>query len=223
MSKKLFGSCEGPASGLAALQATMPACCGVCFFVLLEICRLFNFHPRRWQLAIVICLLVVVAGCNRQSTAQRLVGRWVGKPETAQQRQDRSLVANNSPAKTTDDDAAKDSPTEKTTPSNNGPPTELETVDVQVTLDFSVDGTIEMWLGEKQETLAGDWRVISTEVNLVQLQITAKRETQEDAVSKTEKRRFDLQWQELKAGDAFTLREQAADPQFGTLYFVREE
>jgi len=191
-------------------------------------------------------IVLLLSGCGRGTIEQQLAGRWQGQPETAQQRAERSPAAvGEKPANESAEKLAADAEpaVNATRPSsaNNGvkdstsdqpadaaengtDTTDLEQLDVRVTMQLEPDHSIVMWLNRRnsgseasspgQQKQTGTWRVLDALGDRAQLEIVAKREGQESV-----QRRFELQL--LDDGQAMTLREQDADPQFGQLYFKR--
>ena len=133
---------------------------------------------------------------------QRLVGEWVGRAETAEERilrewpvsdpdpEDPELVA-----------ALADAPT-----------TDLELADpVAVVMKLEELGGASFALGDG-EPLTGRWIVTPLDARRAQLDLVADRDDET-----SERRRYDLEF--LKTGEGFVLREAGSDRRFGRLLF----
>lgn len=148
---------------------------------------------------ILLALCVGVSGCRPRS---RLVGSWEGRPKPAP------------------DDAEQK--------------TVLEQFDFRIRLDIAEDGTVAMSKtgAGGEQSLEGTWSVQENEDGIV-LKITTKppnsdepgQSDSEDIVpqepnsKKSETRRFVVEFDGLAEG--FTLTEDGADPDVGSLVFSR--
>ena len=192
-----------------------------------------------------VCLLALaLSGCGRGTIEQQLVGRWQGRPETSEQRVERSPAAKQASesatstadappvAENTDQKQAAELAVASGEP-DGGDLTDLEQLRVEVTLELAADHSLVMSLVTgiggspasdnppdadppigAQQRQTGTWRVLNAEGDRAQIEIVASREG-----DKSVQRRFELQM--LDDGQAMTLREQDADPRFGRLYFDR--
>lgn len=180
--------------------------------------------PRVFLLFIATAMLVSI-GCQ-QSMSNRLEGKWVGRPDSAEAAADRSARL-----KAEQQGAAEESPA---VPVDDMPPaarqrTELEQHDVEIHLDFAADKQVTMSLGNDREPLHGVWRVVATlPPDGAEIEIHLKPPGESSTAAPTsgerrEKRRFIIDFQKHGAEAGFTLMEKGADPQFGRLYFVRQQ
>lgn len=174
------------------------------------------------QGGIVALVLLAIAGCGRESLEQKLVGQWIGSPDTAAAREKRNpsaltraTLANAAApeAEAAEEAEADDSEATSKQPAN-ARPTDIEAFAFEVTLNFARGGKVEMWLDNEREKLAGKWLVISEASDRAVIEIINEANN-----GKPEQRRFELFTEEDDKG--FTLREEGADPQFGWLYFRR--
>lgn len=202
-------------------------------------------HRPQYLLSLLL-LLLCVTGCGTTAMEEQLLGTWVGRPDSAAERevrvpspvslqQDPSAVAQQTvdPAEPV---STKTSEGEKPDPNR----TDLEAFDFRITLRFATGGEVEMWVGDKQDQLNGTWHLLSEEGSRAQIEIAAERldEMQpppqqlaksgdKNAVEASkveppkEQRRFELLMEPEAHG--FTLREVGADPRFGWLYFERQK
>ena len=167
-----------------------------------------------------LSLIVCVAGCQESAT-QRLLGRWEGRQDSAKARAERWAAAMQ---------------TGSVPATENADPTDLEQIEVAITLDFQSEGKIDLWRGEGQERLAGTWKVLDVVGDTARVQIVVRGEdaladgapsnnefspTGEAGSQEGEVRNFEIEFDESSAGQGFTLNEEGADPQFGQLYFQR--
>ncbi|MCA9239174.1 MAG: hypothetical protein KDA37_03190 [Planctomycetales bacterium] len=182
-------------------------------------------------LLLTFCCLVLpllTVGCGPQTPSQRLVGEWVGRPDTFAAQKQRNPIPTaagreaeaksqaNRPAKPT----AAEEKLSRLQPSES---TDLEAYDFSISLDFLPDGKVEMAL-TGQPPLSGQWRVLSTDVGVSRLEIVPAASPDDPAGDQpTEleptRRVFTVRFD--KSGDGFTLREEGADIRFGWLYFQR--
>lgn len=167
--------------------------------------------------AVASSLLLV--GCQ-QSATSRLVGEWVGRPDTAAAAAARGdkLKAKQRSGTT----AAVEAPSDEEAAAELGK-TDLEQHDVIICMTLGSNKRVSMSLGDHSQPLEGVWRVVTTlppdgaeiEISLTQ--------SSEEMSERAEKRRFIIDFQENDNAPGFTLVEKGADPQFGRLYFVRED
>ncbi len=167
----------------------------------------------------VAFLLVASAGCQ-QTVRSRLVGTWTGRPDTAADAAARS--AKLKAKQRSEGGSGVDSPTEDAATAELGK-TDLEQHDVAVCMTFADDKTVAMALGDGSEEVAGVWRVVATlppDGAEIEISLT---DSEGESSKRNEKRRFIIDFQENGDAPGFTLVEKGADPQFGRLYFVRED
>ncbi len=168
----------------------------------------------RWtaSASLLVLLLGLLSGCQ-PSDSSRLVGDWVGHPDSAASAAERS--ANRG------DQAAGAAPQPDATARNSLGATLLEGVEVRVRLTFQREGDVTMELEGEETTLAGVWRVVADlPPNGVEIEISLLKEGEERG---TQKRRFLVDFQPDGDTPGFTLREKGADPQFGRLYFTKQD
>lgn len=172
-------------------------------------------HRNNAALILLLVLLSTI-GC-RQAVRERLVGRWEGRPDSAEASRARQKFA----AEERDGDSEKEgeSPSKPDAASATDPPvrTLLEGYDIRITLELGRDGSVVMWRDDGQERLTGSWRVLESQGRRAQLQFSVAGEANEP--SPNEVRNFKIEFD--ADHDGFTLAEQGADPQFGALYFQR--
>lgn len=169
--------------------------------------------------AAICCLLLLsIAGC-RQSIGDRLLGDWVGKPDTAAAAAERSAQLK---AKSADKGGEEDTlPVDEEGAATRGK-TDLEQHNVSITLRFENSRDVKMSIAQGGPPLEGSWRVVQTlPPRGAEIEISLKQPNgKADGKPKTpEKRRFVIDFQGDDADAGFTLFEKGADPQFGRLYF----
>lgn len=196
---------------------------------------------------------VVLPGCGPVGFRQQLAGAWVGVPETAEERAERTRVTTTPkeggsqqqvagdperPAAAGPGLAGSASAGRKTAASTTAAPprrSDLEAFDVQVSLELQLSGEAAMWVGEdRDQALRGSWRVVSGERSRAILEITVNRGAEAPAeISNAEsagsgggqavEEKRRFVVQLLDDGNAFTLVEENADRMFGALYFRRQD
>ncbi len=142
-----------------------------------------------------------------------LVGRWEGRPESAEAFQTRHATP---PAAANPDDQTKVAVARAMASPPFPDPTELEQYNVRVVLDLAGDGSLTMWLDDGRDRRAGRWTATPVDERQTILQVATQPD---DDRQPAERRRFELRWD--PDHDGFTLREEGADPQLGWLYFRR--
>ena len=163
---------------------------------------------------LLVFAIVVLTGCQ-QSMTGRLTGEWVGRPDTAAAAQERSAKLK---ARHQEADASVDAPTEDAA-SNLGA-TDLEQHDVTIRMTLDGDKTARLSLGDGSKALTGIWRLVTTlPPDGAEVEISLEADGK-DAI---QKRRFIIDFQQNGDSSSFTLVEKGADPQFGRLYFVRDD
>lgn len=184
-------------------------------------------------LLLLAAVLLPGAGCNVGTVSQQLVGKWRGRPDTFQEKRSREIdqrvVAapdGEAPARAADARAAASSVDQgaASPPGESSPTrvsTDLEAFDFEVLLEFRSDGGVVMTL-DGGDPVKGAWRVVSSEAGQSIIEIVATRaEPNGQEGAEPEKRRYQLEM--TPDGQAFTLREEGADRQYGWLYFERIE
>lgn len=161
----------------------------------------------RW-IAAPLCLLLL-AGCDGPMTVrQRLVGEWVGRPESRAQR-----VLREWPGSRGADGQVDPEDPEVVAAVEKAPATDLEAADaVAVQMQLRELGTAEMMLAG-EPPLEGDWTLNAVEGRRAQLEIAIDVEGEEDPL----RRRFEIEF--LLEGEGFVMHESGADPRFGRLLF----
>jgi len=159
-------------------------------------------------------LLLSTSGCQ-QRAAGKLLGQWVGTPDTAASRAERESKKYG--------ETASVSKSASVAPENA---TDWERYDRSVTLDFIDYERVEMALvggskpEEPEEPLSGKWHVVSTTPIGCTIEVKTEGEQSETVV----RRQFQLDLDEHEGQCVgFTLIEVGADRQLGTLYFCRPE
>lgn len=179
-------------------------------------------NPPRY-LPVCCLLLLSMAGCQ-QSITDRLMGEWVGTPDTAAAAAERSAKLKAKEVKNGDTDEAA-LPVGDEVASTRGK-TDLEGHNVTVELNFMGHRDVHMEIAQGGPPLDGTWRVVQTlPPRGAEIEIRLKQETSDkDSKPKTsEKRRFVIDFQGDESNAGFTLFEKGADPQFGRLYFERKK
>lgn len=187
-------------------------------------------------LLVVAIALVLAAGCDTKLTkSQRIVGEWVGRPETAAER-----VVREWPRATPDTLVDPDDQQVATAVADE-PPTDLEeATGVRIAMRLTDDGKAQLSLrGDEPrrgtwelEPLDGRRAVLSIEVdkpepeppaegnppNAPDEDPTASNKNKNASARPAERRRFDIEF--LAPGPGFVLREAGADRRFGRLLFL---
>lgn len=182
---------------------------------------------------VCLAVLLLAAGCSPQTPSQRLVGEWVGRPDTFAAQKQRNPIPTAPGREATAKAQAPTKPTgaqDKLSRMQPSETTDLEAYDFAITLDFREDAQVVMTLNG-QQPLTGRWEVLSTDVGVSRLEIVPTVEPEAAANGSAEqkpaadeqptKRIFTIRFN--KAGDGFTLREEGADIRFGWLYFQRPD
>lgn len=160
----------------------------------------------------VAAVALATSGCGG-AARRELVGRWEGRPDSAQAYQSRQEAAAAAAAVDGADEIAALAARALASPPFPDP-TQLEQYEVRVTLDLARDGSATMWLGDGRERLSGLWVVTPVDEHQSILQIATQPD---DDQQPAERRRFEIRWDADREG--FTLREEDADAQLGWLYF----
>ena len=155
--------------------------------------------------ALLVCCS---AGCQ-QRMSNKLLGRWEGRPDSAERRAQREAE------KYGDDPAQIELRARK---SETVQVTDWEDYDVEIVMDFVSSDLIKMTLDGAQSQ-AGNWRIVSQSPAGCTIEIQTRRDGENDRVVR---RRFDLLLDERDGSCVgFQLTETGADPQVGALYFRR--
>lgn len=174
--------------------------------------------PNRLPLAALV--LAVVAGCDGALTpTQRLVGEWVGRPETADERLAREWPGGG--AWGGENARGAEGPTA----ADESPPTDLEALgELRVTMRLKPLGKAELSL-DGGRTRRGVWSVQPGEGRRLLVEIAVGPEGADglDNASQRERRRFEIEMVRRVDGEPerFVLRESEADLRFGRMIFER--
>jgi hypothetical protein len=157
----------------------------------------------------LVFAVAIVPGC-RQTTTDRLVGTWQGRPDTAAAYRQRQEFA------------TPTSSDEEPTPSEPPAKTVLEEYDFAITMDLHRDGSATMWRDDGLDRLDGTWKVLESTSHHVRLQLATARNaddptTADSTTAEVRNYRIDFTTDDAE----FTLAEEGADPQFGALLFRR--
>ncbi len=172
----------------------------------------YRCFGRSWCAAIVLLMLAGASGCQQQA-ANKLLGRWEGRPDTATARSEREAEKYGGEAVTAN------SPT-------GSMATDWESYDLGVRFEFVDREHLEMSLSDGSEPVSGTWRVLSTTPIGCTIEVKTKeaktKEAKGEEAASTVLRQFQIDLDE-REGECvgFTLIEVGADRQLGTLYFQR--
>ncbi len=168
----------------------------------------FNSKRRRIIRLSVLLLLISAVGCQ-QRTASKLLGTWIGQPDTATARAERE-------SKKYGDRPLEDNPASNPQQSE----TDWQRFDVVVKFNFVSRDSLEMSLGDGSEPRSATWSVLETSLTGCTIEV----ETSTGADDSAERRRFQLEMDEHNGTcTGFLLSEVGADRQLGALYFRRPE
>ena len=169
----------------------------------------FRFLGKSWCTVLVLLVLVGTSGCRKRAVG-RLLGQWEGHPDTAAARKERE-------AKKYGEEVSAELKLSDATRA-----TDWESYDVGVLFDFVDRENIKMSLDDGSEPVSGKWRVLST--SPIGCTIEIKTENKNEETPSVVLRHFQIDWDE-REGECvgFTLIEEGADRQLGTLYFQRTE
>jgi len=174
-------------------------------------------------LLFVSMLLISSVGCQQRS-ASILLGRWVGRPDSAALRLQREakkygeVPSDN--ARTTLSEVAVGSGS-ATRPSAPSQVTDWENYDVTVLFDFVSSDRLEMSLDGEQPR-SGHWKIVSTSPVGYIIEVQTEQESASGEGASVLRRQFELLLDE-RGGTCvgFLLTEVGADRQQGALYFQR--
>ncbi|MEQ8847256.1 hypothetical protein [Botrimarina sp.] len=187
--------------------------------------------PHRRLGCLAALALAALAGCGGATPkAQRVVGVWTGRPESAAERVVREWP------RSSPDTPIDPADAEVAAAVADEPPTDLESAaGVRVQMRLGAEGDATLALAD-QPPLAGTWSLIPQEGRraLLDIELTAPAEAPprseedgpngdetplpESAGDPTERRRFEIEF--LQRGRGFVLREAGADRRFGRLLFT---
>ncbi len=182
----------------------------------------------------LLFVVLLLVGCQ-PSVSSRLLGTWQGVPDSraGQLARDKSRAKktndSQNAAKETDGRSIVDGPSvvdgqtlaaklEEQAETKPAPPSDLESLDFTILIEFAARGRVTMQLVGDATSLAGTWQIIETRPNGALVEITRLRRTTDD---QQEKRRFEITFEGDDAAAGFRLKESGADPRFGLLYFSR--
>ncbi len=160
-------------------------------------------------------IAVVVVGCQQTTTA-RLEGTWRGVPDSRSAQLAREKEREKSTAKQPADGQSLAADIEEQAETKPAPPSDLESLDFAILIEFAARGKVTMQLVGEATSLAGTWQIIETRPNGALVEITRLRRTPDD---EQEKRRFEITFEGEQKSAGFRLKESGADPRFGLLYF----
>lgn len=170
----------------------------------------FNLFGKSSLAALLLLLTVGIAGCQ-QRAASKLLGQWVGRPDTAAARAERESLK-----------YGETSSASEETPSSteSATVTDWERYETGVRLEFVDHEHVEMSLSEGSKPLSGKWSIFSTSP----IGCTIEVDTDGESDSEIVRRQFRLDLDEREGVCVgFTMMEEGADRQLGSLYFQRPE
>ncbi len=165
------------------------------------------FHSRTVGCWLVLFLLLSTVGCQ-QRTAAKLLGEWVGRPDTVDARAER--------------EAKKfgDKRSGKQLGASSETVTDWQQVDIGVRFNFVSRTQVEMSLADGTEPLSGAWQVLETSPAGCTIEVESATGPGQSA----ELRQFQLELDESDGAlIGFLLTETGADRQLGALYFRRTQ
>lgn len=176
---------------------------------------------------LILSALFCSGGCT-QRAASKLLGRWEGRPDSAETRAARDAqkygdeIAGSSSADVTPADAT---PTAEGTVEDAiaelDQTTDWEEFDVTIVMDFVSSDRVEMTLGGEQPVV-GTWKVLSTTPSGCTIEVATEGASTKDGAKQSVRRRFELLLDEREGTlVGFQLSEAGADAQLGALYFQR--
>lgn len=155
-----------------------------------------------------ILLLFGTTGCQQQ-IAGKLLGTWVGQPDTAAARSEREAEKYGTRS---DSGETQLSGAEKV-------PTDWEAYDVELRFEFVDHQHVNMALANGSEPIAATWRVLETSPTGCMIEVVTP---EQEGQGRAEVRHFELEMDE-RNGElvGFLLTESGADRQLGAIYFSR--
>ncbi|QEG36803.1 hypothetical protein [Bythopirellula goksoeyrii] len=152
--------------------------------------------------------LLATTGCQQQ-VAGKLLGTWVGRPDTASARAEREAEKygnRTGSGNSQESDVAKAE-------------TDWEAYDVELRFEFIDHQRLKMSLANGSEPISATWQVLETSPTGCMIEVTTPSQTEEDT---TVARQFELEMDERDGQVVgFLLTESGADRQLGAIYFSR--
>ena len=165
-------------------------------------------HPRSAGCLIVSLLLLSMVGCQ-QRTAAKLLGEWLGRPDTAAARAERE-------AKKYGDKRSSDQL--RASQERSEIVTDWQQYNIGVKFHFVSRTQLEMSLADGTEPRSGTWQVLETSPSGCTIEVESATGPGQSA----ELRQFQLEMDEHEGTlIGFLLTEMGADRQLGALYFRR--
>jgi hypothetical protein len=165
------------------------------------------FHSLSVGCWLVSLLLLSTLGCQ-QGTAAKLLGEWVGRPDTADARDQREA------------EKYGDKRSGEKLGTSSETITDWQLVDIGVKFHFVSPTQLEMSLADGAEPHSGTWRVLETLPTGCAIEVESATGPGQSA----ELRRFQLVMDERDGTlTGFLLTETGADRQLGALYFSRPQ
>ncbi|MGI9456422.1 MAG: hypothetical protein ACR2NU_07660, partial [Aeoliella sp.] len=118
-----------------------------------------NSHP----LLLALLLIGLSSGCQ-QSTSNRLVGNWEGRPDTVAAAAERSVklkAKQNSESGVDADNSDASGPLPEVGGNDSLGATLLEGYDVLIRIELKSGGDVKMELAGEEKLLTGVWRVVA--------------------------------------------------------------
>ena len=159
-----------------------------------------------------LALILIAGGCQQQATS-KLLGSWVGQPDTAEARRAREAEKYG--------DSNSEEPAESVL-NQEAPETDWEQYEIETKWDFLSRTSLHMTLAGDPREIKGKWRVAQTFPTGCVIEVESSGEDQvEEAPSL---RRFVIEFDEREGVVVgFSLYEEGADRQLGSLYFTRPD
>ncbi|MCG8451186.1 MAG: hypothetical protein MI725_16580 [Pirellulales bacterium] len=155
--------------------------------------------------------MLLVSGCQQQTTS-KLLGQWIGRPDTVEARAAREA------------EKYGDARTEDQASSlldKEAPKTDWENYDVAVAWTFVSSDRLEMSLANGSQALAGSWKIIGTSPTGCTIEVATKKKVSAES-SEPVRRRFEVELDEREGKCVgFLLYETGADRRLGAFYFRR--
>jgi len=160
----------------------------------------------------LIGVLCLMAGCQ-PTTANKLLGEWIGTPDTAHARAEREELRFGANQSAT----SPISQTSETGEAAQGKMTDWEQFDISIKFDFVSPERLNMSLADGSQPIVAEWSLLETTPTGCTIEVVAQAEySSEEPV----RRRFRLEFEQQNGSlNGFLLREVGADPQLGAMYF----
>jgi len=174
---------------------------------------------------ITLAVVVGTAGCQHRD-AGMLLGRWIGRPDSAAARAEREAQKYGDARPSSDAVAQLIGHSDAAAPpEQQAGKTDWEQYDVAVLLNFVSRGRIEMSLADGTQSRSGWWRMIESGPAgcSIEVETNASKTPYNGAEpGELQRRRFQIDF-DLRDGACvgFLLTEAGADRQLGALYFRR--